>query len=67
MGAVDSCFDTAVAERFLATLIQGAVALRHPERRLGSRAELRSGILEYVEGSYNPTRLHSTLGDALPG
>ena len=27
-----------------------------------TRAELRSAIFEYVEGFYNPTRLHSTLG-----
>src|SRR3954469_14851077 len=50
--------------------------LRHPdqERLLhdtpkggwATRAELRSAVFEYVEGFYNPTRLHSTLGMRSP-
>ena len=31
-----------------------------------TRAELRSAIFEYIEGFYNPTRLHSTLGMRSP-
>ena len=30
------------------------------------RAELRSAIFEYIEGFYNPIRLHSTLGMRSP-
>jgi hypothetical protein len=31
-----------------------------------TRAELRSTIFEFIEGYYNPTRLHSTLGMRSP-
>jgi hypothetical protein len=31
-----------------------------------SRSQLRSAIFEYIEGFYNPTRLHSTLGMRSP-
>jgi transposase InsO family protein len=34
-------------------------AARRPEGRLVTRAKLRSAIFEYIEGFYNPTRLHS--------
>ena len=44
---------------------QGAAAPRRSEG-LGDRAELRSAIFEYVEGFYNPIRLHSTLGTRTP-
>lgn len=30
-----------------------------------TRAVLRAAIFEYIEGFYNPIRLHSTLGHAL--
>ena len=31
-----------------------------------TRAQLRSAIFEYIEGFYNPNRLHSTLGMRSP-
>lgn len=65
MGAVGSCFDNAVAETFFATLTK-ELLLHQAPKTWASRAELRSAIFEYVEGFYNPTRLHSTLGMRSP-
>jgi putative transposase len=45
---------------------QGAVAPRHPKGEWITPAELRSTIFEFIEGYYNPTRLHSTLGMRSP-
>jgi putative transposase len=66
MGAVGSCFDNAVAETFFATLTKERLLHDAPKAGWGTRAELRSTIFEYVEGFYNPTRLHSTLGMRSP-
>ena len=60
MGAVGSCFDNAVAETFFATLTKECL-LHDAPKTWATRAELRSAIFEYIEGFYNPTRLHSTL------
>jgi putative transposase len=65
MGAVGSCFDNAVAETFFATLTK-ELLLHQAPKTWPTRAELRSAIFEYVEGFYNPTRLHSTLGMRSP-
>ena len=66
MGAVGSCFDNAVAETFFATLTKERLLHDAPKEGWTARAELRSAIFEYVEGFYNPTRLHSTLGMRSP-
>jgi putative transposase len=65
MGAVGSCFDNAVAETFFATLTKECL-LHDAPKLWATRAELRSAIFEYIEGFYNPTRLHSTLGMRSP-
>ena len=66
MGAVGSCFDNAVAETFFATLTKERLLHDVPKTGWATRAELRSAVFEYVEGFYNPTRLHSTLGMRSP-
>jgi putative transposase len=66
MGAVGSCFDNAVAETFFATLTKELLLHDAPKGGWTTRAELRSAIFEYIEGFYNPTRLHSTLGMRSP-
>jgi putative transposase len=66
MGAVGSCFDNAVAETFFATLTKELLLHNTPKGGWASRAELRSAIFEFIEGYYNPTRLHSTLGMRSP-
>jgi putative transposase len=66
MGAVGSCFDNAVAETFFATLTKELLLHDAPENGWTTRAQLRSAIFEYIEGFYNPIRLHSTLGMRSP-
>ena len=66
MGAVGSCFDNAVAETFFATLTKERLLHDAPKKGWRTRAELRSAVFEYIEGFYNPTRLHSTLGMRSP-
>ena len=67
MGAVGSCFDNAVAETFFATLTKERLLHDAPkEGWWATRAELRSAVFEFIEGFYNPTRLHSTLGMRSP-
>jgi putative transposase len=66
MGAVGSCFDNAVAETFFATLTKERLLHDAPKGGWATRAELRSAIFEFIEGFYNPTRLHSTLGMRSP-
>jgi transposase InsO family protein len=66
MGAVGSCFDNAVAETFFATLTKERLLHDAPKGGWATRAELRSAVFEYIEGFYNPTRLHSTLGMRSP-
>lgn len=66
MGAVGSCFDNAVAETFFATLTKETLLHDTPKGGWATRTELRSAIFEYIEGFYNPTRLHSTLGMRSP-
>jgi transposase InsO family protein len=58
MGSKGDCFDNAVAESFFATLKKELVHRQSwPTRR-----ELTSEVFEYIEGFYNRTRRHSTLG-----
>ncbi len=66
MGAVGSCYDNAVAETFFATLTKERLLHDAPKAGWATRAELRSAIFEYIEGFYNPARLHSTLGMRSP-
>jgi putative transposase len=66
MGAVGTCYDNAVAETFFATLTKERLLHDPPPAGRTSRAQLWSAIFEYIEGFYNPTRLHSTLGMRSP-
>jgi hypothetical protein len=66
MGAIGSCFDNAVAETLFATLTKELLPHNTPKGERATRAELRSAIFQFIEGLYNPTRLHSTLGPRSP-
>lgn len=62
MGSKGCAYDNAVAETFFATLKKELVHRRSwPTRR-----ELISEVFEFVEGFYNTTRRHSTLGYLSP-
>jgi putative transposase len=62
MGSRGDCFDNAVAESFFATLKKELVH-RHS---WPTRQALTSEVFEYIEGFYNRTRRHSTLGMLSP-
>lgn len=62
MGSKGCAYDNAVAETFFATLKKELVHRRSwPTRR-----ELISEVFEFIEGFYNATRRHSTLGYLSP-
>jgi putative transposase len=62
MGSKGCAYDNAVAESFFATLKKELVHRRSwPTRR-----DLISEVFEFVEGFYNTTRRHSTLGYLSP-
>lgn len=62
MGSVGDCYDNAMAESFFATLECELI----DRSAWATRAEARSAIFEFIEGWYNPHRLHSSLGYRSP-
>ena len=56
MSRVGNCFDNAAMESFFATLKTECA-----RQRFATRAQARTIIFEYIEGWYNPKRLHSAL------
>lgn len=62
MGRVGSALDNAISESFVSTLKAELVrGVRFP-----SREAARTAIFEYLEGFYNRTRIHSSLGYLSP-
>ena len=53
-------------ETFFATLIKELLLHHAPKGGWTTRAELRSAVFEFMEGFYNPTRRHSSLGMLSP-
>jgi putative transposase len=62
MGSVGDCFDNAMAESFFASLECELLA----KRSFKTHAEARMDIFEYLEGFYNPHRIHSSLDYVSP-
>ena len=62
IGRKGECWDNAVAESFFATIKRELI----DTRAWPTRAGLRRGVFEYIEGWYNTRRLHSTLGYLSP-
>ena len=62
VGRKGECWDNAVAESFFATIKRELIE----PRAWPTRAGLRRGVFEYIEGWYNTRRLHSTLGYISP-
>lgn len=58
MGSVGDCYDNALCESFFASL-ECELLQRH---RFLNPAEARSALFDFIEGFYNPHRLHSSLG-----
>jgi putative transposase len=62
MGSVGDAYDNAMAESFFATLECELIA----RSRFRTRVEARLAVFDFVEGFYNPHRLHSALGYLSP-
>ena len=60
--AVGDAYDNAMAESFFSTLEAELLS----RRRFASQAEARMACFSYIEGWYNPVRLHSALGYRSP-
>ena len=62
MGTVGDAYDNAMAESFFSTLETELLS----RRRFVSQAEARMACFSYIEGWYNPVRLHSGPGYRSP-
>jgi len=62
MGSVGDADDNAMCERFFATLERELLE----RRRFASQAEAKMACFSFIEGWYNPVRLHSALGYRSP-
>jgi putative transposase len=62
MGSVGDAYDNAMCESFFATLECELL----DKRRFASQAEARMACFSFIEGWYNPVRLHSALGYRSP-
>jgi len=62
MGSVGDAYDNAMAESFFSTLEAELLS----RRRFASQVEARMACFSYIEGWYNPVRLHSALGYRSP-
>lgn len=62
MGSVGDAYDNAMAESFFSTLEAELLS----RRRFVSQAEARMACFSYIEGWYNPVRLHSGLSYRSP-
>ncbi|MBR0673325.1 transposase [Roseomonas soli] len=61
-GSVGDAYDNALAEAFFATLECELLN----RRRFRSQVEARMAVSHFIEGFYNPTRRHSSLGYLSP-
>src|SRR6476661_6110213 len=62
MSRKGNCYDNAAMEAFWSTLKREAMA----ESQTWSKDRVRRTLFEYIEGSYNRSRLHSSLGYQSP-
>ena len=62
MSATGSCYDNAITESFFGTLKRELVH----HYRYQTRREAKRSIFSYIEGFYNVTRLHSSIGYLSP-
>ncbi|WP_431768793.1 IS3 family transposase [Salinibacter sp.] len=62
VGSVGDCYDNAMCESFFATLECELIE----RKTFSDRYEARLVVFDYVEGFYNPHRLHSALGYQSP-
>lgn len=63
MGRVGSALDNVMAESFVSALKSEKMVSRH---RFPTRDAARMALFDYIEGFYNPTRRHSSIGYISP-
>ncbi len=62
MGSVGDCYDNAMAESFFATLECELL----DRTQFATQAQARIAIFDFIEGFYNPSRRHSSIGYLSP-
>ncbi len=62
MSDAGNCYDNAVAESFFASLKKECTS----RTAFATRTEAYDAVARYIDGFYNPTRRHSTLGYVSP-
>lgn len=62
MGSAGDAYDNAMCESFFAALECELLG----RRRFRMQAEARMAVFEFIEGFYNPTRRHSSIGYLSP-
>ena len=62
MGSVGDAYDNAMCESFFSTLECELLS----RRRFASQPEAKIACFSYIEGFYNPVRLHSAIGYKSP-
>ena len=62
MSSVGDCYDNAVCESFFATLECELIE----QETFAGQPEAHHSIFRFIEGWYNPDRLHSTIGYLVP-
>ncbi len=62
MGSVGDCYDNALCESFFASLECELL----DRNRFTTPTQARSAVFDFIEGFYNPHRLHSSLGYQSP-
>jgi hypothetical protein len=62
MGSVGDAYDNAMCESFFSTLECELLS----RRKFASQAEAKIACFSYIEGFYNPMRLHSAIGYQSP-
>lgn len=65
MGRVGSAFDNAMAEAFVASL-KAEMELQTGSRTFADREAARTAVFDYIEGFYNTSRIHSSIGNVSP-
>ena len=65
MGSVGDCYDNAMTESLFATL-ETELIDRQPRQRFRTQAEASREVFTYLEGFYNPHRVHSALDYQCP-
>lgn len=65
MGRVGSALDNAMAEAFVASL-KAEMELQRGSRTFAHREAARTAVFDYIEGFYNTSRIHSSIGYVSP-